>query len=65
MDESAQQEEEAYEAPRGAPQRANYPAPRPRPQPRPQPANDFEAYSPPQQFEPSPVPQRPRIAGKC
>lgn len=63
VDETAQQEE-PYEAdPRGAPVRNNYPAPRPRPQP--QQARDFEAYSPPQQFEPAPAPtpQRARISG--
>lgn len=59
-----QQEEAQYEDPRAAPVRNNYPAPRPRPQPKPQRANDFDDFSPPQQFEPAPAPQRPRIQGK-
>lgn len=64
VDESAQQEEDLYEAdPRAPPARSNYPAPRPRPQA--QPVREFQDYSPPQQFEPAPAatPPRAKIAG--
>nr|CAI5857903.1 unnamed protein product [Callosobruchus analis] len=58
----SEQEEDLYEQ-EVAPVRPAITAAKLRPRPKAQPA--FEAYSPPQQFEPvnSPVPRRPQIAG--
>ncbi|XP_023025336.2 uncharacterized protein [Leptinotarsa decemlineata] len=59
VDESAKnavQDQDYYE-PQAPARRA--PAPRPRPQPQ----QDFQSYSPPQQFEPAPAPPRAQVPG--